>query len=88
MGVSLFENQTDTTETTCCQTKVNEPNRPNYLPVDGGRIMGCIPFPRLLKKCSYFYVSIFIRKAELILKRSTRKNSNDMLTEMVKRRQL
>ena len=31
-----------------CHTKFEEPNLPNYLPLSGGKIVGFIPFPKVL----------------------------------------
>ena len=36
---------------TCCLTKAEEPSLPYYLPIAGGRIIGFIPFPRVLVQC-------------------------------------
>ena len=36
---------------TSCLTKAEEPSLPNYLPIAGGRIIGFIPFPRVLVLC-------------------------------------
>ena len=33
---------------TGCHTKIKELSLPNYLPTAGGRMIGCIPFPRIL----------------------------------------
>ena len=38
---------------------------------------------KVIKKCSYFYESIFIRKPELISWRPPVEDSNDVLTGMV-----
>ena len=36
---------------TCCSTKAEEPSLPYNLPIAGGRIIGFIPFPRVLVLC-------------------------------------
>ena len=36
---------------TGCLSKAEEPRLPNYLPRAGGRIIGFIPFPRVLVQC-------------------------------------
>ena len=36
---------------TGCLTKAKEPSLLNYLPIAGGRIIGFIPFPRVLTLC-------------------------------------
>ena len=36
---------------TSCLTKAEEPTLPYYLPIAGGRIIGFIPFPRVLVLC-------------------------------------
>ena len=36
---------------TGCWTKAKEPSLPFYLPINGGRIIGFMPFPRVLMKC-------------------------------------
>ena len=36
---------------TSCLTKAEEPSLPYYLPIGGGRIIGFIPFPRVLVLC-------------------------------------
>ena len=36
---------------TSCLTKAEEPTLPFYLPIAGGRIIGFIPFPRVLVLC-------------------------------------
>ena len=36
---------------TSCLTKAEEPSLPYYLPIAGGRIIGFIPFPRVLVQC-------------------------------------
>ena len=36
---------------TSCFTKAEEPSLPYYLPIPGGRIIGFIPFPRVLVLC-------------------------------------
>ena len=36
---------------TCCLTKAEEPSQPYYLPIAGGRIIGFIPFPRVVVLC-------------------------------------
>ena len=36
---------------TSCLTKAEEPSLPYYLPIAGGRIIGSIPFPRVLMLC-------------------------------------
>ena len=36
---------------TSCLTKTEEPSLSNYLPIAGGRIIGFIPFPRVLVLC-------------------------------------
>ena len=38
-------------------TKAEEPSLPNYLPIAGGRIIGFIPFPRVLVLCEMQSVS-------------------------------
>ena len=42
---------------TSCLTKAEEPNLAYYLPVAGGRIIGFIPFPRVLGLCEMQSVS-------------------------------
>ena len=42
---------------TCCLTKAEEPSLPYYLPIAGGRIIGFIPFPRVLVLCEMQLVS-------------------------------
>ena len=42
---------------TSCFTKEEEPNLPYYLPIAGGRIIGFIPFPRVLVLCEMPSVS-------------------------------
>ena len=42
---------------TSCLTKVEEPRLPYYLPIAGGRIIGFIPFPRVLVLCEMQLVS-------------------------------
>ena len=42
---------------TSCLTKAEEPSLPYYLPVAGGRIIGFIPFPRVLVLCEMQSVS-------------------------------
>ena len=48
-----------------CLTKAEEPSLPYYLPIAGGRIIGLIPFPRVLVQCEMQSVScrIWIRVA-------------------------
>ena len=36
---------------TGCHTKIKEPSLPYHLPMAGGRIVGCLSFPRLLAQC-------------------------------------
>ena len=36
---------------TSCLNKAEEPSLPYYLPIAGGRIIGFIPFPRVLVLC-------------------------------------
>ena len=36
---------------TSCLTKAEEPSLPYYLPIEGGRMIGFIPFPRSLVLC-------------------------------------
>ena len=36
---------------TCCLTKAEEPSLSYYLPIAGGRIIGFVPFPRVLVLC-------------------------------------
>ena len=36
---------------TGCQTKVKEPSLPYYLSIAGGRVIGFIPFPKVLVLC-------------------------------------
>ena len=36
---------------TSCLTEAKEPSLPYYLPITGGRIIGFIPFPRVLVLC-------------------------------------
>ena len=40
-----------------CLTKAEEPSLPYYLPIAGGRIIGFIPFPRVLVPCKMQSVS-------------------------------
>ena len=42
---------------TSCLTKAEEPTLPYYLPIAGGRIIGFIPFPRVLVLCEMQSVS-------------------------------
>ena len=42
---------------TSCLTKAEEPCLPYYLPIAGGRIIGFIPFPRVLVLCEMQSVS-------------------------------
>ena len=42
---------------TSCLTKAEEPSMPYYLPIAGGRIIGFIPFPRVLVLCEMQSVS-------------------------------
>ena len=42
---------------TSCLTKAEEPSLPYYLPIAGGRIIGFIPFPRVLVLCEMQSVS-------------------------------
>ena len=42
---------------TSCLTKAEEPSLPYYLPIAGGRIIGFIPFPRVLVLCEMLSVS-------------------------------
>ena len=42
---------------TSCLTKAEEPSPPYYLPIAGGRIIGFIPFPRVLLLCEMQSVS-------------------------------
>ena len=42
---------------TSCLTKAEEPSLPYYLPIAGGRIIGFIPFPRVLVLCEMQLVS-------------------------------
>ena len=42
---------------TSCLTKAEEPNLSYYLPIAGGRIIGFIPFPRVLVLCEMQSVS-------------------------------
>ena len=42
---------------TSCLTKAEEPSLPSYLPIAGGRIIGFIPFPRVLVLCEMQSVS-------------------------------
>ena len=46
---------------TSCLTKAEEPSLPYYLPIAGGRIIGFIPFPRVLVLCEMQPVSSRIR---------------------------
>ena len=50
---------------TSCLTKAEEPSLPYYLPIAGGRIIGFIPFPRVLVLCEMQSVAsrIWIRVA-------------------------
>ena len=45
---------------TSCYTKVKEPSQPYYLPIAGGRIVGFIPFRRVLVLCEMQSVSFRI----------------------------
>ena len=45
---------------TSCLTKAKEPNLSYYLPIAGGRIIGFIPFPRVLVLCEMQSVSFRI----------------------------
>ena len=42
---------------TSCLTKAEEPSLLSYLPIAGGRIIGFIPFPRVLVLCEMHSVS-------------------------------
>ena len=42
---------------TRCRTKAEKPSLPYYLPIDGGRIIGFIPFPIVLVLCEMQSVS-------------------------------
>ena len=42
---------------TSCLTKAEEPSRSYYLPIAGGRIIGFIPFPKVLVLCEMQSVS-------------------------------
>ena len=42
---------------TSCLTKAEEPSLPYYLPIVGGRMIGFIPFPRVLAPCEMRSVS-------------------------------
>ena len=42
---------------TSCLTKAEEPSLSYYLPITGGRIIGFIPFPRVLVQCEMQSVS-------------------------------
>ena len=42
---------------TCCLTKAEEPSLHYYLPIVGGKIIGSIPFPRVLVLCEIQSVS-------------------------------
>ena len=42
---------------TSCLSKAEEPSLPYYLPIAGGRIIGFIPFPRVLVLCEMQSVS-------------------------------
>ena len=42
---------------TSCLTKAEEPSLPYYLSIAGGRIIGFIPFPRVLVLCEMQSVS-------------------------------
>ena len=42
---------------TSCLNKAEEPSLPYYLPIAGGRIIGLIPFPRVLVLCEMQSVS-------------------------------
>ena len=44
-------------ECSSCLTKAEKPSLPNYLPIAGGRIIGFIPFPRVLVLCEMQSVS-------------------------------
>ena len=45
---------------TSCLTKAEEPSLPYYLPIAGGRIIGFIPFPRVLVLCEMQSISSWI----------------------------
>ena len=47
-GVFIGLNSEFSFSLTGCVTKVKEPSLPYYLPIDEGRIIGLIPFPRVL----------------------------------------
>ena len=53
---------------TSCLTKAKEPSLPDYLPISKGRIIGFIPFPRVLVLCEMQSVSsrIWTRVAAFI----------------------
>ena len=46
---------------TSCLTKAEEPSLSYYLPIAGGRIIGFIPFPRVLVQCEMQSISSRIR---------------------------
>ena len=46
---------------TSCLTKAEEPSLPYYLPIAGGRIIGFIPFPRVLVLCEMQSISSRIK---------------------------
>ena len=48
---------------TSCLTKAEEPSLPYYLPIAGGRIIGFIPFPRVLVLCEMQSSRIWTRVA-------------------------
>ena len=44
---------------TTCLTKAEEPSLSYYFPIAGGRIIGFIPFPRVLVLCEMQYIYIY-----------------------------
>ena len=53
---------------TSCLAKAKEPSLPYYLPIAGGRIIGFIPFPRVLVQCEMQSVSSRIWSIYLSIK--------------------
>ena len=49
---------------TSCLTKAEETSLPYYLPITGGRLIGFLPFPRVLVLCEmqYIFDEIYIKR--------------------------
>ena len=51
---------------TSCLTKAEEPSLPHYLTIAGGRIIGFIPFPRVLVLCGQLIV-LFVKETDFLV---------------------